>query len=197
MTKKILVLTVCIAVFSVLWGCQGAHKTRKRAFGEPRNANEGAGVIIKDSGEFPDFLVGTWQPNKSKWVFTFEPDGRISKIRHFVGMEFDVAEGGLVEQWRGSIEAIYVLETCEARYNPETRELRVTVVVDPFIMNFIDGSMEGSFHDYLTGRVSQDGTTWNVTWTSTSEIIGGGSIDPNKVVPKQLTFRKVMDNVTD
>lgn len=178
MIKKILVLVVlCAAVFSGLWGCQ--------------NANRGNEAIIEGGGEFPEFLVGTWQPDKSRWTFTFEPDGRISKIRHFVGMEFDVAEGGLVEQWGDSIEVIYALKTCEARYNPKTRELSVTVVVDPFIMNFIDDSIKGSFYDCLTGRVSQDGTTWNVTWTSAGTVSGGRSIDPNKVKPKQLTFTKV------
>lgn len=178
MTKKILVLVVlCTAVFSGLWGCQ--------------NANRGNEAIIEGGGEFPEFLVGTWQPDKSRWILTFEPDGRISKMRHVGGMEFDVAEGGLVEQWRDSIEAIYALKTCETRYNRQTRELSVTVVVDPFIISSVDDSMEGSFHDCLTGRVSQDGTTWNVAWTSAGAVVGGGSMDPNEVEPKQLTFTKI------
>jgi len=175
MTKKILVLTVYVVVFSVLWGCQ-----------------EGQWILPPTSGSeddtFPEFLVGTWKPDKSRWVLTFEPDGHISKMRHSVGMEFDVAEGGLVEQWRNNAEAIYVLGSCEAQYNPETRELSVTVVIEHCIINFPDGSIEGNFHDYLTGRVLEDGMTWNATWTSTGEIIGGGL---SSSAPKQLTFTKV------
>ena len=176
-----MVLTVCIVVFSVLWGCQ-----------------EGRRVLPPTSGSaddtFPEFLVGTWRPNESRWVFTFEPDGSISTMKHFVGMEFEVAAGGLVEQLRNNIEAVYFLGPCQAQYNPETRELSVTIVIEQYIIKSPNDSMEGSFHDYLTGRVSEDGLTWNASWTSTGEIIGGGS---STTGPKQLTFTKVMDNVED
>jgi hypothetical protein len=175
MTKKILVLTICTGILSWLFGCQ-----------------EGQWILPPTSSSqdssFPEFLVGTWQPDESRWVLTFEPDGRISKMRHFGGMEFDVAEGGLVEQWRNNAEAIYALGPCEARYNPDIRELSVTVVIEHYVVNFPNGSMEGNFHEYLTGPVSEDGVTWNATWTSTGEIIGAGSSSSG---PKQLTFTKV------
>lgn len=181
MTKKILALSVCVVVFSGLWGCQEERRDLLTA-------------SCSEDKTFPEFLVGTWRPDKSRWVLTFEPDSHISKMRHSVGMEFDVAEGGLVEQGRNNAEAIYVLGPCEAQYNPETRELSVTVVIEHYVINFPNGSMEGSFHDYLTGRVSEDGLAWNASWTSTGEIIGGGS---STTGPKGLTFTKVMDNVED
>ena len=183
MTKKVLLLTLCLTVFSGLCGCWNAGR-----------GDRGIGVSIEEDGQFPEFLVGTWRPNESRWLLTFEADGRISKMRHFGGMEIDVAEGGLWEQWRDNIEALYVLGPCEARYNTETRELSVTIVIEEFIISSPNDSLEGSFHDYLTGRVSEDGTTWKANWTSTSEIIGSGS---GTVGPKQLTFTKVTGEVTD
>jgi hypothetical protein len=169
MRKRVLLFSLFVAGFLGLWGCHGN-----------------------------DFPAGTWRPDESRWVFTFEPDGRISKVVHHGGMEFEVAEGGLVEQWRGGIEAVYGLGPCEAQYDPKTRELSVKIVVEHFIIEFPNGTMEGNFHDYLTGPVSGDGTTWSAAWVSLGEIIGGGSSDPNTVVPKRLTFTKVTnDSKTD
>ena len=88
-----MVLTVCVVVFSVLCGCQEGRRVLP-----PTSSSE--------DDTFPEFLVGTWRPNESRWVFTFEPDGSISTIKHFVGMEFEVAAGGLVEQWSNNIEAV-------------------------------------------------------------------------------------------
>lgn len=185
MKEKVLLLTVCLTTFSGLWGCQKEQ-----------------GKVLSDSvlsaraeeTEFPEFLVGTWRSNESRWVLTLEPDGSISKMKHFGGMEFDVAEGGLVEHWRDNAEAIYALGPCEAEYESQTRELTVTIVIEHYIINFSDGSLEGSFYDYLTGPISEDGLTWNASWTSRGEIIGSGS---STVGPKKLTFTKVMDNVMD
>ncbi len=179
MRKRVLLFSLCVAVFPGFWGCQGS----------------GQGVSGGCYGNgFPAFLAGTWRPDESRWVFTFEPDGRISKVVHHGGMEFEVAEGGLVEQWRDGIEAVYALGPCEAQYNPQTRELSVKIVVEHFVVEFPDGIMEGNFHDYLTGPVSEDGTTWSATWVSLGEIIGSGSSDPNTVVQKQLTFTKISNS---
>jgi hypothetical protein len=182
MRKKLMILAITITVFTGLAGCQ--RDGNKVALGSgPAN--------IQQRMLFPKFLVGTWKTENSRWVFTFERDGRISKMTHVGGMEFDVNEGGLVEQWREGIEAAYMLGPCEARYNSYTRELSVTVVIEYYVINFPDGSMEGSFHDYLTGPVLKDGKTWNASWTSIGEIIGADAPDPNSVKPQPLIFTKV------
>ncbi len=182
MTKKILLLIACTGFFSWPAGCRQNDNKLSRGDGLPAQA-------VKTS--FPEFLVGTWKTEGSRWIFKFERDGRISKMTHFGGMEFDVNEGGLIEQWRESVEASYMLGPCEARYNPDTRELSVTIVIEYYIINFPDGSLEGSFHDYLIGPVLKDGKTWNASWTSIGEIIGADAIDPNNVKPQPLVFTKV------
>jgi len=180
MMRKRLLLIVCLVVLAGFVGCV--------------DSNRGIEPIIEGEGQFPEFLVGTWRPDESRWVFLFEPDGRISKMTHHCGMEFEVAEGGLVEQWRDDIEAMYALGPCEARYNPKTRELSVRVVIEHMVIEFPNGVMEGNFHDELTGPVSEDGMRWNAAWVSVGEVDGFGSDDPNTVSAKQLTFTKDLDN---
>jgi len=179
MRKRVLLFGLCVAVFPWLWGCQGS----------------GQGVSVGCYGNgFPAFLAGTWRPDESRWVFTFEPDGRISKVVHHGGMEFEVAEGGFVEQWRDGVEAMYALGPCEARYNPQTRELSVKIVIEHFVVEYPNGTMEGNFHDYFTGPVSEDGMTWNANWRSSVDIIGHSASDPNVVASRRLTFTKVSNS---
>ncbi len=177
MTNKLLMLAVCVLLSIV--GCTGTDKTG--------NSNR---TLNK---QFPAFLAGTWEPNESKWIFTFEPNGTISKFQHFVGMEFIVAQGGLVEPWRNDAEAIYSLGPCEASYEPKTRQLSVKIVIEHYVIKFINGSMEGSFHDTLVGPVSEDGKIWNASWISTCEITGHGT---DTMKPKMLIFTKVSDKTS-
>jgi len=167
MIRKTLALCVLAAVLFLATGCEN-----------PGGKSAAVGSQVKNSGRFPQFLVGTWKPqpeDNNRWVFTFQQDGSISKFRHFVGMEFVVAEGGLIEPWRGDAEAVFGLGPCTAEYNPESRILTVTIVIENYIITFPNGTMEGRFSDSLTGPVSQDGLTWQAEWTSKSEIFGGGS----------------------
>lgn len=154
----------------------------------------GEGSVYMDKVEFPVFLVGTWLSDESNWVFKFEPDGSISKMRHFIGATFIVEEGGLTEEGRGGMEATYILGPCETDYDADTRQLKVDVAIEYYILKFDNGSMEGTFYDTLTGVISQDGEKWFVSWISIGEIFGGDSMDKDKVVPKELTFIKTADD---
>ena len=137
--------------------------------------------------KFPEFLVGTWQTDKSRWRFTFEPDGRVSRLTHYGGMEFDVETGFLTETWRGRIEANFFLGPCEAKYDHDSRQLTVKVVVENFVLDDGVNTMEGNFHDELAGVISENGQSWQVTWTGKGEIVGGG-IDNRD--PVELIFTK-------
>lgn len=180
MKEKVFVFVLCVGILLVLAGCGEVNKVSGNV--------EEAGL---SDNNFPGFLVGSWMPRKddnNRWIFTFTEDGSISKFRHFVGMEFDVSKGGLVENWHGGAEAMYGLGQCEAKYDEQTRQLTVTIVIEDYLIKFPDGSMEGSFHDYLSGPVSEDGTTWKASWTAKSEIIGSGV---SQTGPKILTFTKI------
>jgi len=168
-----------------LCGCQQGQKVSSSSTG-PLVENE-------PSNLFPDFLVGTWKSNKTRWVFNFEPDGSISSFNHFVGMEIDVSEGGLSEKGRDEVISAYFLGPCKATYTPATRQLDVTIIIEHFYFDFPDGQMTGSFVDYLRGPVSQNGKRWTVSWLSYCTIDGATPPDPNKIKPTFLTFTKIQN----
>jgi len=176
-------LLICL-VLVVLMGCYGCVTSNIS------HRDNGSDAI---DGKFPEFLVGTWKPqieDDSRWVLTFAHDGSISKMTHSAGMEFEVDKGGLVEKWRGEIEAIYGLGPCEVEYNKKNRQLNVTVVITDFFIHSATSSLEGDFHDTLKGVVSEDGKIWKAVWISKCNIIGGGV---SQLGPKELTFTKVSD----
>lgn len=176
MKSQLIVIYIVIAAMAGLTGCQ-------KPTGQPGNVSD-----TKEQ-KFPEFLVGTWQTDKSKWRFTFEPDGRISRLTHYGGMEFDVEKGFLTEKLRGNIEANFFLGPCEAKYDPDSRQLTVKVVIENFVLDDGVNAVEGNFHDQLTGTISEDGKNWQVTWTGKAEI--AGRIDTHK--PVELIFTKVSD----
>jgi hypothetical protein len=115
-------------------------------------------------------------------------------MRYFVGMIFEVEEGGLTEEGRDGIEATYVLGPCETEYDAKTGQLTVNIAIDYYIMEFSDGSMEGNFNDTLTGIVLKDEKKWITSWKSFGEIFGGNRIDKDNVVPRELSFTKSADD---
>lgn len=179
--KKIFLVWSLLSFFIFVAGCQDGRSSEKVALNNDKKA-------------FPEFLVGTWASDDSRWIFTFEPNGSISRMRHFVGMIFEVEEGGLTEEGRDGIEATYVLGPCETDYDAETDQLTVNIAIDYYTIKFKDGNMEGHFDDTLTGPVSKDEKKWIVSWKSFGEIFEGNRIDKDNVVPRELSFTKSADD---
>jgi hypothetical protein len=175
------VLVKLFPTLLLLVGCQWDNGTLSSGSDKEAVANHAA---------FPELLVGIWKSNDTKWILTFEPDGSISRFRHGSGIEFEVDEGGLVDEWAPGVQAFYALGPCQARYEPEKRELSVTITIQHYVFSFPDGTIEGNNLDQLTGPVSQDGDIWTPTWTSSIELVGSGLRTSR---PQQLTFTKASD----
>jgi hypothetical protein len=180
-------MVCCIVVIvAVCWaGC-----------GQPTDELTGQAGMADNT--LPDFVVGTWQPSDSRWILTLEADGTVSRMRHFIGVDFVVAEGGVVEPWLKGAEAMYILGPCAAKYDRDSGELTVEVNIDEYIITFPNGTMEGSFHDKLTGRVNQEKKLWEVTWTSTADMVGDSQAQPKskpKPMVEKLIFSQVGDDV--
>lgn len=181
--KKMVIIAVLTFAIITCTGCQQQQKDQTKDQKSQNNL---------DDNEFPEYLVGTWIPvdnNEVRWIFTFEEDGTISKFRHFMGMDFIVEQGGFEEPWKNNGRAIYDLGPCEAQYDYKTRQLEVVIVVERFQIIFPGDSMEGSFNDYITGDISEDGLTWNAQWAYRTEVLGADIDEPEE--PISVTFVKV------
>ena len=185
--KKIFIIAALSFTLLLSFRCQQQQKNQIKNKKTQNNL---------DNNKFPDYLVGTWlatTKDKEKWIFTFEPEGTISKFKHFVGMEFVVADRERVDQLRDGVEARYLLGPCTAIYNEKTRELNVTVIIESYEVKFKTGSIKGNFYDYIIGYISEDGQTWNAEWIDQNEIFGSGKSEFDK--PQAIVFKKVTEDV--
>jgi hypothetical protein len=150
-------------------------------------------VTGKADTKFPEFLVGVWQADGTNWAFKFEPDGKISKLMHIIGAQIDVNEGSSYEEGRENSQFLYVLGPCSTNYDPKSRVLKVSIVMDYFLMDMPAGTIEGWSKDFFEGPVSAKDLTWNVKWRSYSALEGESPPDVNFIDanPATLVFRKL------
>ncbi|MBW8042534.1 MAG: hypothetical protein FVQ85_21410 [Planctomycetes bacterium] len=165
--KQLLLLAGCVVVLTGFLGCQNDKKVN--------------GTKTDGDKQFPEFLVGVWTSDQFNWVFKFERDGSISKFQHTMGMKMNVAEGGLYEEGTEDSSGVYVLGPCEADYDPQTRQLKVMIILEHFRMELPMGVVEGSSKDYFSGPVSEDGKFWRAKWLNYGTIEGADPPDPNLI----------------
>ena len=149
---------------------------------------------LKSNDPFPQCLVGVWKSNKFGWAFKFEPDGTIKKLHHVIFRYVDMDEP--VVELPGPEEgtyALYAMGDCKTNYDPQTRTLEVSVILEDFVMQLPNGKLQGRGEDYFSGQVSKDCETWDVQWRNYSWLEGALDPDPNIVEanPEPLVFTKV------
>lgn len=188
--KKIVVLMVAGSLVLV-GGCAKKVASRQSPVVSKPKVEE----VKKDA--FPAELVGTWQgksENQTGWEITFKRDGTIESFINYWSVRINVAEGGAAEELREGSVAAYSLGPVSSEYHPNSRELNVDIVTDDFYMSLPIGEAEGAAQDVIKGTVSDDWQVWTAKWWNYSEIKGSEGIEPNKVVPQEIVFRKVTGN---
>lgn len=187
--KRSIVLVCCFVFVSALAGCQDSVNQPSEN-GHIVDAN-------KPAGKFPEFLVGVWEAEVSefsKWAFKFEPDGSMRRIIHVTAGHVKLEEGGVYgNSPEGDAYYYFAMGPCEADYTPETRTLKVKIIVDHFTMKLPQGVLEGRVEDYFDGPVSEDGKFWRADWRSYGWLEGGSPPDPNLIEanPQKLVFSKL------
>lgn len=148
-------------------------------------------------GVFPEVMVGVWEAEvtrDSKWGIKFEPDGSILKVIHSLAGPVKLSEDGVyLEGPEPDTYAVFIMGPCEAKYYPETNELRVKIVLEHYEMKMPSGVLEGRIESYFSGPVSKDGKTWEVDWLNYAWLEGAVAPDPNIIEanPAKLIFSKL------
>lgn len=185
--KQTIALICCSAALLALTGCPTVNQPSPN--GRIADAN-------KPGGQFPEFLVGVWEAEVSefsRWGFMLERDGSMRRIIHATAGPVKLEEGGVYGQSeKGEAYYYFAMGPCEAQYLPDTRTLKVKIVVDHFTMKLPQGVLEGRVEDYFEGPVSEDGQYWRADWRSYGWLEGGTRPDPNLIdaSPTKLIFSK-------
>lgn len=199
--KRLVVLAGCVVFLLGLAGCGQEKMSPKIWNGEPP-AEDALPDFFPDqnhTGAFPESMVGEWEGDVEgnsgvKWGFKFEPDGSISKLEHFYAGKVDLQQGGAYfEGADPNTYAVFVIGPYEARYDANTRELKVKVILDYYLMRIEGVEVTGRCEDYLQGPVSEDGKTWKVEWRDYGWLEGAYPPDINEETanPRTLVLTKI------
>jgi hypothetical protein len=182
--KRLIVLFGC--VFLLFGGCQ-----------EPGRKKNAVEVIIKDGGEFPQFLVGKWKADNYAWEFVFEPDGTISSMVLNMG-EVEMIPGQTATiPTRGGGKGIFKPGPWTVQYSSKSRELAVEIVIDYIHFEMGPHLLEGKRTDVFIGEVSEDGKTWRADWFNFPDYMAYATetkrltADPEESFINTITFEKL------
>jgi len=187
MKRLLTILTIALLTSFVLTGCQESAVTDSKA-------KTTTSSVVKGGGQFPECLVGVWKSNKFSWAFKFEPDGTVIKIRHNMARHVNLEEG--VIEMKGPVEdtyALFAMGDCQTAYDPKTRTLEARTFLDDYIIQLVNGVLEGHVEDFFTGKVSEDCTTWYANWRS-YPYLKGASLPDREFIdanPVKLVFTKL------
>ncbi len=151
---------------------------------------------------FPPQMVGTWECRvgtfeNQRWEITFNENGGISKLFHYVAGQMDIKDGGIFGTGPDpNTHYIFVFGPVEVGYDPNKDVLQVRIVIDDYEMKLPGGTLNGRLDDRLAGRASEDGLTWEVEWRSYGWLDGAQDpdidfIDKN---PEKIIFQKMVSD---
>ncbi|MFA6176063.1 MAG: hypothetical protein WC765_05745 [Phycisphaerae bacterium] len=124
-------------------------------------------VIVEDSNQFPEFLVGRWKAEGNRgWEFVFERNGTISSIVHTLGTVHLKPNEITTVPMKMDGQSIYEPGKWVVDYEPTTNILTVEIDLKSFYLEIGTGTVEGSCSDIFTGPISENKLIWRVNWVT-------------------------------
>ena len=153
--------------------------------------NGGAASASKNCAVPYSDICGTWQAKDSPWRIVIAPDGKLSSALIPMGeVEIKPNLTTRVEMKDGSIST-FTAGDCPVEYDPETRELLVTITVKHLQIVYLTNKIEGNSQYFLVGNISGDGQTWPADVIEIFDYGPRFPQDSNDIWPKQIVFEKV------
>ena len=145
--------------------------------------------ISQTDDGLPGYIVGRWKAEQQHCEFVFDSSGVVA-FENFLRQYVKTEEGGSYEAGPTDSFVMTELGPIDAVYDPNSRELKVTIVTEYFRMQILDGLIEGKSRDEFIGQITEDGKTWHATWTNRIAML---DINPNEEVvsTKKVTFEKI------
>ena len=192
--KKIWFMLVCLSAAAlILTGCNGGSGND----GVKAEAqNKGVKAAVQKEGQFPKFLAGTWNCYEQGLEIVIEPNGAVaSAVIPFGLLRMRSEETIEINKPDVNYHGVFQAGPFIAGYKPETQELTVDISLKHYRAEIPDANviMEGETWDVFSGKVSQDGTTWEADWFvfhSMKDTNDLPMIDPNNTPPTTLIFLK-------
>lgn len=175
--KRLTVLSVCAAILLGLTGCRGGSSNGSIEAG---TSNKNADAAV----EVPEVLAGTWKCAEEKLEIVLEPNGTISSaVAPFGKLKMRPGETVEVNNVDIAYRGVFKAGTWNVFYAPAERELTVELPLEHYRVEINGQVLEGKSSDILTGKVSEDGKTWQADWFAFPEYYVTAGVYKNYKMP--------------
>lgn len=142
----------------------------------------------------PPDVAGLWKAVDEPWQIELSMDGTV------VSAVIPMTEAVI---WPNQVTTVEMLDgskstlkagDCPVEYDPQTRELLVTIAMKAIHIRFVEERIDGNSTDTFVGSVSDDGSIWNTDWMSFFDYgprFPQDQNDVNNVYQGPLIFEKV------
>ena len=142
----------------------------------------------------PPEVAGTWKSEgQLPWTISLAPDAKVAWAITLMGQTKirpnQTTRTKMIDGQFSTVQA----GPCPVSYDPENRELSVTIVIEHLDVKIGDDGFEGSSEDTLYGPVSMDGKTWQTTWFSVMDYGPRFPQAQEDIVGVPLKFEKIAD----
>jgi len=145
----------------------------------------------KTDGALPAEVAGVWKAKGSAWKIVLGTDGTVrSAVIPMGQVEIRPNQVTKVEMQDGSWST-FEAGDCVVQYNPQSRELYVSIEMKRVHIQYMDNVIEGNSVDRFIGPVSEDGKTWMADWITVFDYGPRFPQDPNDVAAEPLIFEKL------
>jgi hypothetical protein len=195
--RKIWFVLVCVSAAALtLAGCEGG--SGKEGVKKAEAQNKDVKAAVGKDNQLPKFLAGTWNCYEQGLEIVIEPNGAVaSVIMPFGRLKMRSEETVEVNKPDVNFYSVFQAGPFTAGYKPETRELTVDISLKHYRAEILDVNvmMEGEAWDTFSGKVSQDGTTWEADWFAyfhDAKELDLPATDPNNSPMPTLIFIKTV-----
>ncbi len=187
--RHVAVLSLALAGFVVLSGCEGASRAKSSA----------VSVLVEGNATFPSALAGRWKADRDGWEFVIDADGRIQSAVLSLGRVRVTPGQETTLPTRGGGESLFEPGQWTVHYAPQTEQLTIVIAMEHIRVDMGGTILEGKSTDTFAGAVSPADGVWQVQWTAfsdyTAQTPDGTTMDlsTNRTYgeTKALTFQKV------
>ena len=135
-------------------------------------------------------IAGTWKAENSPWQVTISDEGKVISAIHPLGeVVVKPNETTTIEMKDGS-KSTYTGGDFTLIYEPEKKEMEVTLKVEKIHIRFLDNEIKGNSETTIVGFISGDFKRWN---TDVIEKNDYGTQFPQSEIPNPIptTFLKI------
>jgi hypothetical protein len=166
-----------------------------------KKAKKAMVVQVEDGKSFPESLAGRWAegPMGGSREFVLKKDGTLESVVIGLGGE-RIKPGEITKVPLITGEGVFEPGTWYVSYSAKEKQLYVEINIKHFKMQAGANVVEGNLREVFFGKVSEDGTKWETTYTSypeyyvTTDVIKKKSLKEDQgYFEEEMTFYHYKD----